>query len=334
MTPNMYPAPPRRECPAPGGKRTHAAGQETRRAKSRRSASLLAFVATVLALGPMVFAAEGPAKSPAAETPAKLPPAAKKPDQPPPAIRAVRGKLTPPERVKQAYLVERAMDLKIPVKVDPKTGAFEAAGLKMGTYDLVVITPWGRLEGVDMDPKLSEYDALIPPEYRTEEIGKAAEGTFAEDDKKAILRIIHEVKRYENKIRELAIGGAADRAVVLVDLLMDEDFVGKKGDEITWRVEQWFYDKKYDAWTTFRTRVLYRCRVSRAAWQTWGWQFEPALGGFNITPDLKAPVTVAFTIPEKPAAEKGLAGTTLPPVKEAPPASTEAGDDNSAPPKD
>ncbi|MCX5671922.1 MAG: hypothetical protein NTU94_11445 [Planctomycetota bacterium] len=294
----------------------------------RRSAarSLLALVAAVLAAGAVVGAAEGPATRPTT--------AARKPDLPPPAIRAIRGKLTPPERVKEAYLVERAMDLKIPVKVDPRTGAFEVAGLRLGTYDLVVVTPWGRLEGIDMDPKLSEYDALIPPEYRTEEIGKAAEGSFAEDDKKALLRIIHEVKRYENKIRELAIGGAADRAVVLVDLLMDEDFVGRKGDEITWRVEQWFYDKKYDAWTTFRTRVLYRYRVSRAAWQTWGWQFEPALGGFNITPDLKEPVTVSFTLPEKPAAEKGLAGSKLPPVKEAPPASTEAGDDNSKPPKD
>jgi len=296
----------------------------------------LVFVGAVLALAAAAPAAEGPAAPPAAASPAKAParPAAGKPDQPPAAIRAIRGKLAPPERVKEAYLLARAMDLKIPVQVDPKTGTFEVTGLKMGTYDLVVITPWGRLEGVDMAPKLSEYDALIPPEYRTEDIGPAAEGAFSEDDKKAILRIIREVKRYENKIRELAIGGAADRAVVLVDLLMDENFVGRKGDEITWRVEQWFYDKKYEAWTTFRTRVLYRYRVSRAVWQTWGWQFEPAIGGLNITSDLKEPVTVAFTIPEKPAPEKGLGGGTLPPVKEAPPTSAEAGDDNRPPPKD
>jgi len=291
---------------------------------------LLSIVAVaLLAAGPTVLAAEAPAQAPA-----KAPPAARKPDQPPAAVRAIRGRLTPPDRVKEAYLLERAMDLKIPLKVDSKTGAFEAAGLKMGTYDLVVVTPWGRLEGIDMDPKISEYDALIPPEYRTEEIGLAPQGTFDDDDKKAILRIIHEVKRYENKIRELAMRGVADRAVALVELAMDDDFVGRKGDEITWRVEQWFYDKKTEAWTTFRTRVLYRYRVSKAEWQTWGWQFEPALGGFNITPDLKEPVKVEFAIPEKPAPEKGLTGTKVPPVKEAPPTSTEAGDDARKPPKE
>jgi hypothetical protein len=289
--------------------------------------ALLIVLAIYLAAG-FAAAAESPAKPPAGQTDEKkaAPPAARKPDQPPAAVRAIRGKLGPPDRVKEAYLLERAMDLKIPLKVDPKTGAFESSGLRMGTYDLVVITPWGRLEGIDMEPKVSEYDALIPPEYRTEEIGLTPQGDLGQDDKKAILRIIHEVKRYENKIRELAIRGAADRAVVLVELAMDEDFVGRKGDEITWRVEQWYYDKKYEAWTTFRTRFLYRYRISKAVWQTWGWQFEPALGGFNITPDLKEPVKIDFTIPEKPSPEKGLTGNQVPPVKESPPTSTEAGD--------
>jgi hypothetical protein len=291
--------------------------------------ALLIVLAIYLVAG-FAAAAESPAKPPAGQTDEKkaAPPAGRKPDQPPAAVRAIRGRLTPPDRVKEAYLLERAMDLKIPLKVDPKTGAFESSGLKMGTYDLVVITPWGRLEGINMEPKLSDYDALIPPEYRTEEIGLTPQGALGQDDRKAILRIIHEVKRYENKIRELAIRGAADRAVVLVELAMDEDFVGRKGDEITWRIEQWYYEKKYEAWTTFGTRPLYRYRISKAVWQTWGWQFEPALGGFNITPDLKEPVKIDFTIPEKPSPENGLTGNQVPPVKESPPTSTEAGDSN------
>ena len=229
--------------------------------------------------------------------------------------RTLRGKLTPPERVREAYLWDRATDLKVPVTVDPKTGAFEAAGLRLGTYDLVVRTPWGRLEGVDMAPKVSDYDALIPPEYRTDDLGKSAGGTLSDDDRKDIRRIIYEVKRYENKIRDLVLSGSSDRAVALVALLMDEPFVGRKGDEITWRVEQWYYDKKYGAWSTFRTRVLYRFRVSKAVWETWGWQFEPALGGFDITEDRTAPITVEFAIPEKPVAEKGLVGNQYPPVE-------------------
>jgi len=242
--------------------------------------------------------------------------------------RTIRGRLTPPERVRQAWLWERAMDLEVPLAVDPKTGAFEARGLRLGTYDLVVETPWGRLEGIDMQPKVSEYDVLIPPQYRTEDLGKPAEGPFADADRQAVRRIIHEVKRYENRIRDLVLSGSGDKAVALMDLLMDGPFVGRKGDEITWRIEQWYYEKKYDAWTTFRTRVLYRFRVSKAEWATWGWQFEPALGGFNIAADRTEPVTVEYAIPEKPSAEKGLTGTRLPPAergrpKEPPPPDVE-----------
>jgi hypothetical protein len=296
----------------------------------RYSTVLTATGAALLAVGWALWAAENP-QEPVAASPepvAKAQPAAKPDEAKPNPGRTIRGRLTPPDRVLEAYLWDRASDLKVPLKVDAKTGALEAAALRLGTYDLVVKTPWGRLEGVDMSPKLSDYDALIPPEYRTEDLGRPAEGALADDDRQAIRDIIHKVKRYENKIRDLALIGSADRAVALVALLMDEDFVGRKGDEITWRIEEWYYEKKYDAWTTFRTRVLYRFRISKTVWETWGWQFEPALGGFDITEDRKEPVTVEFTIPEKPVAEKGLAGNQYPPAekgapKEPPPKDTE-----------
>jgi hypothetical protein len=292
-------------------------------------AAALAFSATVLVAGvvnPRDPAVRGgaPAGPPAAPVPQAAAPAAV-PGDPPPAGkpvdpqanpgRTIRGKLTPPDRVKEAVLWERSMDLKIPVTVDPKTGEFEVKGLRMGTYDFLIRTPWGRLEGLDMAPKVSPYDILIPPEYRTEDLGKMAEGTMTGDDRKAVRRIIYEVKRYENKIRDLCLVGSPDRAVALMELLMDGDFVGRKGDEITWRIEQWYYEKKYDAWNTFRTQVLYRFRVSKAVWLSWGWQFEPALGGFDITQDRKEPITVEFTIPEKPVPEKGLTGTQYPPAE-------------------
>ena len=233
--------------------------------------------------------------------------------------RTIRGTLTPPDHVRRAYLWDRASDRKVSLAVDPATGAFEATGLSLGTYDLVIETPWGRLEGIDMEPKLSDYDALIPPEYRTEDLGRSAARPLTDDDRQAIRRLIYGVKRYENKIRDLALQGSADRAVALMELMMDADFYGRRGDEITWRIEQWYYEKKYDAWTTFRTRVLYRFRVSKAVWLTWGWQFEPRLGGFNITDDRTEPLVVEFVVPEKPVSEKGLAGDRLPPADEGAP---------------
>ncbi len=249
--------------------------------------------------------------APAAAAPAA--PAAEKKEQPP-QVRAIRGRLSPPDRVLEAHLIERSMDLNIPVRVDKTTGAFEVKDLRLGTYDLVIRTPWGRLEGIDMEPKVSPYDILIPPEYRTPDLGLRTGGDFTEKDRAAIRRIIHEVKRYENKVTDMIIAGSADMAVVLVELMMDKAFHSRKGDEITWRIEQWTYEKKYDAWASFKSRCLYRFRLSKAEWQTWGWQFEPKLGGLVVSEDLTEPVTVAFTIPEKPLRAKGIPGSKYPPA--------------------
>jgi len=240
---------------------------------------------------------------------------AKKPKELPPDVRAIRGRLTPPDRVLEAHLVERSMDLNIPVEVDKTTGAFEVKGLRLGTYDFIIRTPWGRLEGIDMEPKVSPYDILIPPEHRTPDLGLRAEGEFTEKDRAAIRRIIHKVKRYENKITDMVISGSADTAVVLVELMMDQAFHSRKGDEITWRIEKWTYEKKYDAWATFKMRCLYRFRVSKAEWASWGWQFEPRLGGLVICDDLTEPVQVEFTIPERPTREKGIPGSKYPPAE-------------------
>jgi hypothetical protein len=238
-------------------------------------------------------------------------------EEPPPEVRAVRGRFTPPDRVKDAYLVERMLGLKVPVPVDPETGRFEVTGLAMGTYCFVVRTPWGRLEGVDLTPRLSPYDALIPPRYRTAAIGLPARGEFTEADREAVRRIIHKVKRYENKVTDLAMSADGETAVALVELLMDAPFHGRKGDEVTWRIEKWYYDKLYDAWNTFRTRCLYRLRASKAEWQSWGWQFEPKLGGLDITYGMEGPVEVEYAIPAEPTRAKGLAGSTYPPAEKA-----------------
>jgi len=236
---------------------------------------------------------------------------------PPPEVRAIKGRLTPPARVIEAHLVERMQNRQVPLKVDKETGAFEAKGLGLGTYCVVVKTPWGRLEGVDLTPRLSPYDALIPPQYRTPEIGLAAGGTITEEDREAIRRIIHKVKRYENKVTDMVISANAETACVLVELLMDAPFHGRKGEEITWRIEKWYYDKLYDAWNTFRTKCLYRLRAPKAEWQSWGWQFEPKLGGLDITYGMEGPVEVTYEVPAKPTRAKGLAGSTYPPAKKA-----------------
>jgi len=293
----------------------------------RSRAGLLPAVAlgVSMVLATAILAEESPQAPPGPESAKQAEPA---PTEKPNPGRTIRGKLAPPDRAKSAFLWERASDRKVPVTIDPKTGTFEADDLPLGLWDLVVETPWGRLEGVDMTPILSEYDALIPAEYRTEDLGLPAKGAFTDEDRRWVERQVLEVKRYESRVRILALRGTADVAVVLVELTQEQPFVGEKGDpstlsgssrawsrgdEVTWRVEKWVYEKKYGGWVQFRTRVLYRRRVPRAEWQAWGWQFEPALGGFAITDDRTEPVTIELTIPDRPDPAKGLAGDKSPP---------------------
>ncbi len=235
--------------------------------------------------------------------------------EPPPPTGVIKGCLTPPDRVREAWLVERLADRRIPVAVDPKTGAFRVEGLRLGLYDLCIRTPWGLVQGLDMTPRISPYDALIPPEYRTPDLGLQVGGEPTEEDLAYIRRRIHEVRRHENRVRDLMLRGTADRVVVLVELMLDRGFAGRKGDEIVWRMEQWYYEKKYDSWARFRTRVLARQRVSKQVWEQWGWQFEPALGGLEIADETTEPVVVEYAVPERPEPAKGLAGTKMPPVK-------------------
>jgi len=284
---------------------------------------LVAVVGGGLAVAGSPFAPPKP--KPADPTPAEVPeraPAGRPTEvapltMPPADVRAIRGRLTPPDRVLEIHLEERMQNRRVPVQLDKETGAFEAKGLRLGTYCLVVKTPWGRLEGVDLTARLSPYDALIPPQYRTPEIGLTADGSFTEEDREAVRRIIHEVKRYENKVTDMVISANAETACVLVELLMDAPFHSRKGDEVTWRIEKWYYNKLYDAWNTFRTKCLYRLRASKAEWQSWGWQFEPKLGGLDITYGMEGPVEVTYEIPAKPTRAKGLAGAAYPPAEKA-----------------
>jgi hypothetical protein len=278
----------------------------------RSRAGLLPAVAlgVSMVLAAAILAEESPQAPPGPESAKQTEPA---PTEAPNPGRTIRGRLTPPDRAKSAFLWERASDRKVPVTIDQETGTFEATDLPLGLWDLVVETPWGRLEGMDMTPILSEYDVLIPVEYRTEDLGLPSKGEFTQEDRRWVERQVLEVKRYESRVRILALRGTADVAVVLVELTQEQPFVGEKGDEVTWRVEKWVYEKKYGGWVQFRTRVLYRRRVPRKEWESWGWQFDPALGGFQITDDRTEPVAIEFTIPDTPAAEKGLIGNKPPP---------------------
>jgi len=229
-------------------------------------------------------------------------------DEDVPKLGVVAGIISPTKNLKGLKIIERGMGFEKAVKVDGKTGKFRVEGLLPGSYDLVVDVAWGRIEGIDMSFQAGEFDDLVPEEHREDpsDADEKVPPKPTKDDLAAIRKHIHKVKRYENKIRDIYIIGNGARVTVLVELIRDAAFYGKKGDEMTWRLERWYYSKKYGAWQRVHSNVLYRKRLSKRVFLTWTRQFEPSIGGLTIERSAKKLVTVLYKIPKHPTRGKGL----------------------------
>ncbi|MDP6380484.1 MAG: hypothetical protein QF662_03980 [Phycisphaerae bacterium] len=237
-----------------------------------------------------------------------------------PQLGTIVGVITPAKNLKRLNIIERGLDITQKVNFDPRTGKFRAGGLLPGSYDLVMETAWGTIEGIGMAFRAGEFDDLVPPEFRDDSsAGKDVPPKPTPDDLKAIRKHIHKVKRYENKVRDIHIIGNGARVTVLVELLRDADFYGRKGDEITWRLERWYYEKKFGAWERVATNVLFRKRLSMKVFRTWTRQFEPAVGGLEIKRNQTEARVVIYRIPKHPTRKKGLVSASYKKVDDAKP---------------
>ncbi|MFP4056066.1 MAG: hypothetical protein ACLF0G_04275 [Candidatus Brocadiia bacterium] len=244
------------------------------------------------------------------------------------ATGRLAGTVSPPGRALKVGVVERIpatikalRDKRRWGRLDQATGKYVVDNLAPGKYDLVVETPRGRIEGVELSVRgeareptydlnvgtgqlsvqrfdISEYieegqlltdterDALIRRKLRIDKLLERVEKTL-------------KVARFMDANRPLYVHGTRRRAVVLMELARKDRFYAEKGDQVIWRVESWPFLWRYDVWhkPNKGLTVWQRMRVPASEFARMGYVFDPALGGIEV----KAGETTTFdlTLPEE-----------------------------------
>jgi hypothetical protein len=214
-------------------------------------------------------------------------------------------------------------------QVDPKTGAYVVDKLAPKTYDLVIETAEGRIEGVVLrvpgEEDEATYDLNVATgKLRTQrfDIAEYTEEnqvlTDEERDKlvrrklridKLLGRVEKTLKvaRFMDTNRPLCVHGTRDRAVVLMELARKDTFYAEKGDQVIWRIETWPFEWRYSVWhkPNKGLRVWQRLRLAAAQFEKMGYVFDPALGGITVTAGEAAKVD--YELPETLPASLGKA---------------------------
>jgi hypothetical protein len=178
------------------------------------------------------------------------------------------------KQVKSAVAVAPAMKLEVEGKVDGQVVTF-AKVLPDTAYDLRVTLSDGTvIQGVDLG-------------WYNEKPARKDAGDLDNDDREQIRAIVQDVPGFYNKRDILMLRGDHDRAVALLRLVRDKDFVNDKGGEVIWRIELWYFKNQNGGWEAVQqqNRILRRERfpspaARKAAEDPIRW--TPSLGGIRI----------------------------------------------------
>lgn len=253
---------------------------------------------SALDLGPAEGESSSPEKSHPAE-PSSEPTNESAPDAAPGRIE---GTVLPADRVRAIRLVNRAAGKTVVAPYNRKAGTFAVEDLSPGVWAVEIETPWGKVEGVDARFRPADVEKAAP---RKPGEKPPTSKPLDKDDRAEIRRHIVKPERFMTP-RVLAFVGDGRRVTVLVSLLRDRAFHKRKGDEVIWRLETWYYEDAWGHWERVGYRVVFRRRLSGATLRTWTRQFEPTLGGLEITSKTVAPIVVRYTVPELPSRSRGL----------------------------
>ena len=146
----------------------------------------------------------------------------------------IAGVLTPPERVKKVTVLDRAAKKSYPAALDPKTGTYRAQNLPAGTYDLVLETEAGKIEGVNLKVPVAEQPepvALKPTELERDDIARIGgwlAGLYAERATQKLQPSAFAVRVRDGKVAgaSLTAGGKT------LDVPLKEDEPSELGDEV------------------------------------------------------------------------------------------------------
>ena len=227
------------------------------------------------------------------------------------AFGGIEGTIKPAVRVKRVLALDRSQKQEpvatqvrireIEAAFDAATGRYTIGKLAPGTYDLYIETKEGwKIEGVDFRP------------------AEEGAGRLAPEDAAELRDRALRMKTYEDEKRCLRVGGDSENAVLLMELIRrGKTSLRDRTPFVTWRVELWFYEKRYGAWTRKEpSRVLRRFRPPVEEFEKWVYLWEPALGGVKVASGATAKRD--FEIPEKPEPFMGrYPGVKDPPAEKA-----------------
>lgn len=217
----------------------------------------------------------------------------------------ITGKITPGKKVESVIAISRFRKKMIgggkvykkkwafPAyqgKVDRETGKFTIPDLRNGTYDLVVMTPEGKIEGFHLRLE-REFRRDMP---LTERMAKK----FLKD-----FDGLMKVSAFCNKIRLLGYDGNGEFVRALVEKARTRDFHSGKGQYV-WRLESWVLVNYTGSWKHHQmgNEVYYRERYADPEtidrFRKSLWVFDRKLGGLKISRG-KDVEGFEYVIPEK-----------------------------------
>ncbi len=228
-------------------------------------------------------------------------------EDPPPFAPAksgdVTGTITPPQKISRLRCISRTTGKEyLPKSCDAKTGRFVFKDLPGdATYDICFDTPGGRrIEGIDLE--FVDARLLRLAAKRRKQLGVPTEPKrrFSTRDVQELTGYVRDLKDFMEIRRILYIRGGGRRATMLVELIRARDFHARKGDEIIWRIELWYFENQYGGWERLpnQERILQRRRLTYPQWREISIEYYPELSVYVHPDGSSAPVK--FKVPTKP----------------------------------
>jgi len=234
--------------------------------------------------------------------------------------RSVRLSARPADAVTEAFLLERTSQARYPLtrvtSASPAGAAqFAATGLSEASYDLVLLTTRGRVEGVNLKPPQAvgtpqpsgpgepSREGLLAAGTGSQREGEALpaqaeDRPFSERDAESIRKLVLGMTSFADRRRILFLKGSGTEARVLVEeLTTRKTSLPSPVPFVVWRAEVWFYRKEFGAWDRYDSRVIARERLPVTQYEQTTWVFDPALGGLQVS-EATPVVEVTYEVPE------------------------------------
>jgi len=233
----------------------------------------------------------------------------------------VTGTIAPAAEVAKLYAVCRATGKRYgPSAFERSTGRFAFDNVPGdAAYDVGVVTRDGRrIEGIDLSWHEARWVRLA--EIRRKQLKIPPEQThrFTRADAAELLKYVRDLKDFTDVRRALYLRGDRIRATMLVEVMRVRDFYARRGGELIWRTELWYFKYQHGGWERVANveRVLERHRIPAAKWRTITLVYDPALTASVDQAGRSRPIK--FTIPKDLDPARGRLADTEPVQKTKP----------------